>query len=289
MSMYRGQICPVCNRRFVDDEDIVVCPDCGAPHHRECYKDNGACAHIESHDKKYEWHAAAPEPLPVSCKNCNATNMPGIEFCEKCGASLLEYEPIEDKEEFKESEQIPFFTMFTNMINMSSNDHIDGIKVKDWLTYIGTAAPSYLFAFKRMDETKRKVSFSISALFFGPLYFLYRKMWLWGVLSFLLQAVLSIPSSIVLLETLYGIVIPIESGTFNVLYYICNILLFATNLAWSFFALYLYRKTAGKAIKKIRAASASQEEFEETLNRRSGPCMPVVFVVFALVLVTIFI
>lgn len=30
--------CPVCDKQFKKGDDIVVCPECGAPHHRECYE-----------------------------------------------------------------------------------------------------------------------------------------------------------------------------------------------------------------------------------------------------------
>ena len=33
--------CPVCQKRFVLGDDVVVCPECGAPHHRECFEQNG--------------------------------------------------------------------------------------------------------------------------------------------------------------------------------------------------------------------------------------------------------
>ena len=40
---YIGEICPVCGKSFTADDDIVVCPDCGTPHHRECYKTENKC------------------------------------------------------------------------------------------------------------------------------------------------------------------------------------------------------------------------------------------------------
>ena len=35
--------CPVCNKNFTENDDVVVCPECGTPHHRECYKITGKC------------------------------------------------------------------------------------------------------------------------------------------------------------------------------------------------------------------------------------------------------
>ena len=37
---FTNEKCPVCNNTFKEDDDIAVCPECGTPHHRECYKQN---------------------------------------------------------------------------------------------------------------------------------------------------------------------------------------------------------------------------------------------------------
>ena len=42
---YSQEKCPVCENEFTNDDDIVVCPLCGTPHHRECYKKNGECGY----------------------------------------------------------------------------------------------------------------------------------------------------------------------------------------------------------------------------------------------------
>ena len=34
MSIYNNCVCPVCKKQFEDGDDIVVCPECGTPHHR---------------------------------------------------------------------------------------------------------------------------------------------------------------------------------------------------------------------------------------------------------------
>ena len=41
--------CPVCNSNFTENDDVVVCPDCGTPHHRECYKKIGKCFNENMH------------------------------------------------------------------------------------------------------------------------------------------------------------------------------------------------------------------------------------------------
>ncbi|MGN1051081.1 MAG: RING finger protein, partial [Acutalibacteraceae bacterium] len=48
---YIGYKCPVCEKNFHADDDIVVCPECGAPHHRSCYEQIGKCAFSEKHSR----------------------------------------------------------------------------------------------------------------------------------------------------------------------------------------------------------------------------------------------
>ena len=53
MPDYKKYKCPVCNKQFKDGDDIVVCPECGTPHHRECYKLTGHCVNQGLHKSGY--------------------------------------------------------------------------------------------------------------------------------------------------------------------------------------------------------------------------------------------
>ena len=55
MFFYEGYTCPVCKREFKETDDIVACPKCGAPHHRECWKLEGHCHYAEDHDTPRQW------------------------------------------------------------------------------------------------------------------------------------------------------------------------------------------------------------------------------------------
>jgi hypothetical protein len=52
----KGQKCVVCKAYLFSEDDIVYCPECGAPHHRECYNSIGHCGLQEFHgtDKEYD-------------------------------------------------------------------------------------------------------------------------------------------------------------------------------------------------------------------------------------------
>ena len=100
MSRYTGLPCVSCKKTFSDSDDIVVCPDCGAPHHRSCYEALGQCALQDKHDEKFVWQAHIPDAdnahgqsHAVICPNCNAANPANGRFCQMCGTPLPNQAP----------------------------------------------------------------------------------------------------------------------------------------------------------------------------------------------------
>lgn len=55
MALYKNTKCPVCNELFNDGDDIVTCPVCGTPHHRECYKSINHCANEGLHGEGFSF------------------------------------------------------------------------------------------------------------------------------------------------------------------------------------------------------------------------------------------
>ncbi len=47
--IYKNKFCPVCSVEFNAEDDIVVCPECGTPHHRDCWNSVGHCMNINLH------------------------------------------------------------------------------------------------------------------------------------------------------------------------------------------------------------------------------------------------
>ena len=56
--------CQVCQKEFQKGDDIVVCPECGTPVHRECWKQLGHCVNEYRHGTgwSFEIPSAAKEP-----------------------------------------------------------------------------------------------------------------------------------------------------------------------------------------------------------------------------------
>lgn len=48
--------CAMCHAYLFEGDDVVYCPECGAPHHRECYNSLGHCALESTHgtDMQYD-------------------------------------------------------------------------------------------------------------------------------------------------------------------------------------------------------------------------------------------
>ena len=60
MAEYTHLPCAVCGKEFDENSDVVVCPVCGTPHHRECYKQLGHCAIIAWHEENKTYECKIP-------------------------------------------------------------------------------------------------------------------------------------------------------------------------------------------------------------------------------------
>ena len=189
MPKYYGCPCEGCGKPLTLQDDIVVCPDCGAPYHRVCYEKLGQCIHRPAHAAGYEWKFPYEESQLRTCPSCGERTLRDEETCRCCGA-VLPPEGQEPPSSRESSEETFDYSQMYRQFGTSADPEkeffedafgkeakMDGIARQDWLDYIGPAAPAYLAAYSRMQLQKSKVSMSFSALLFGPFYFFYRKAW----------------------------------------------------------------------------------------------------------------
>ncbi len=84
-------MCPVCQAYLFNEDDVVYCPICGAPHHRECYNSLGKCAleHLHGTDKQYERKKVAEPTVKEEtykvCPHCTKKIDKDSRVCPYCG------------------------------------------------------------------------------------------------------------------------------------------------------------------------------------------------------------
>ncbi len=74
-----GEKCAVCKAYLFAEDDVVYCPECGAPHHRDCYSSIGHCALEEFHGTENQYKK--PEPPKEEPKETSHTTI----TCGMCG------------------------------------------------------------------------------------------------------------------------------------------------------------------------------------------------------------
>lgn len=202
MKGYSGSKCIVCEQTFTDADDIVVCPECGTPYHRDCYKEKGACINEELHRSGESWKPA--DNGEIICPKCGEVNPPLTLFCEKCGKPLAvipqNYQSGNDGESdvSGQNPDIPFEPFFTvnfsdPLCGLNPDEDFEGVKLSEIADYVGTNTFYFLPLFKIMKETGRKFTWNLPGLLFPEYYYGYRKMYGPLILVTLIKFIISLP------------------------------------------------------------------------------------------------
>ncbi len=283
--------CCVCEDNFKANDDVVVCPDCGAPYHRECYIKNGSCVYSDKHKSGFEYEPPIPQGKENRCANCGTDNISTNLFCENCGNPMREVSADSQNPNTTNTQNInmqgsSFGGINNNSAHQSQENSFetymaknvygkgfDGISTQEWTDYIGSSSQYYLYQFARMDEkrNKFKLTFCWSALLFSTFYFAYRKMYNWALLSALGAFIVNIPTTITFLNELgIGFVPNISASAMQTLSLISMILSWALGAFFCLFSFYLYRQHAVKKIKKLKSKNLNEQDYSVTLKAQGG-------------------
>lgn len=206
---YLGVNCPICEKPFQQDDDIVVCPQCGAPYHRDCYNSKGHCMYEDGHATGTVWKPPAPkqaQPAPVSsevldkeCPLCGTLNAQNDLFCKRCGGSLTRNEDTSGQQQMP-----PFSSPFSaNGVQPFPIDPMGGVRPSDVFEddvnfgdlskIVKQNTIYYMPVFKHMKQHKRN-RFNFCAFLFSGGWMLYRKQYKLGTIFTLLLFILQIAS-----------------------------------------------------------------------------------------------
>lgn len=211
---FLGIPCPVCSRNFREDDDIVVCPKCGAPYHRECYQEKGKCIFTDLHKNNKNWEYVPPEDKKEGsddsiryCIRCGEKNPANAIVCKKCGSFMSRefpdsYMPPASGNAAGSNDPGAFpggtpITVFLDpMGGVSPDEDFDGVTGAELSKYVGTNTSYYLPLFKKIKKGGIG-RFNFCACFFTCAWYLYRKQYLKGAILALLYLIFEIGSAVI--------------------------------------------------------------------------------------------
>lgn len=180
---YDNVKCPVCNEVFTTESDVVVCPECGTPHHRDCYLKVGQCINAEKHAEGYTWL----NPNPTSVETHEATKKAEPAKVIVGGVVTSETAP---------NGAVPAIEIDRNGNTravyraITPNEKIGEFTVEEYGKVVQKNVHKYIPKFMMLDKTKSKVSLNWAAFFFGPFWMFYRKMYKYGTIALLILGIL---------------------------------------------------------------------------------------------------
>lgn len=318
MSRYIGKNCPVCNEQFDEKSDVVVCPDCGAPHHRECYKQKGECFYKEHHGTENGYVPPKPKVEDVTtdepqqetrrCAKCGALNPIDNNFCDNCGEFMRKNHFDIDLEDMG-TVQI----LIDPYGGVAPDADIDGVTAQEIALFVGQNSRCYIPKFKALAENKYKICWNWSACVFTFLYFIGRKIksFAIGIAIILLALVLATNIPIVMqygevyadiasnpeafesIEEFEEFVSQYEIEVSPVHYYIhigSRFVYLIVMLASGLFADRVYKSYVIRKIKKIKSQFSDDSTYKAELFRQGGfstTAVKIALIVSVLAMITV--
>lgn len=281
-----GVSCVRCHAYLFPEDDIVYCPVCGAPHHRECYNQLGHCALEEFHgtDRQYdkvkareEEQAAAEMPNTgenakglITCQMCHEKYDFALNACPKCGAPNI-------------AKAGGSFVNFDFLGGVPADYDIgDGITADEAKRFVAANTPRYIPKFAVLNA-KNKLSWNWLAFLFPCGWMLSRKMYKNGVVAGLLTVISSLfylpfmnainnlgttpgETQAQIMQSIYEHLPKMGAAVIAALIagFVLNI---AVRILSALFGDYLYKQYAISSIKTIRAES---EDMDYDYRKKGG-------------------
>lgn len=302
---YLGKKCPICSERFHENDDIVVCPECGAPYHRECYRSKGTCIFSELHEKHETWHDPETdqnEAEDVICPHCGRHNSKDNVLCIHCGKMLYLQDTEPKTNNGDAAEQTPFmgmngtipFVVIDPMGGVTPEEDFEGVSGAELAKTVKVNTPYYMSIFKTIKETGIS-KFNFAALVFGGGWLLYRKQYLKGGIITAITALLVIVQDFLSYGYAADIWKAVQNNLENahvvaanittymtelfkfstgeiiiaLLPYICSFAVFIISIVLGFTANKAYYKFLIKKIKGFKQEK-SEDELTQVLDEKGG-------------------
>lgn len=191
----KEQKCAYCHAILFEDDDIVYCHLCGAPHHRDCYTALGRCAREDAHGQEPEpeleqsepvQEESRPEGIPFDrdghvCTRCGKRSTSDTLFCPYCANPFVEAGAPKPN-------YSAYSTTFAGVDpygGVNPNESLDGHAASEVASYVRVNTQRYLPIFKRSADTNKKVGWNWASFFFTYVWLFFRKCYREGLVAIL--------------------------------------------------------------------------------------------------------
>lgn len=199
MYLNSNEKCPVCGRQFTQEDDIVICPICGTPHHRECYNSLGHCINSDKHGTDFEYAPQGADEPKQSQGDFASDTQEGQYYVPPQSpdhpSENARQENQDGREENKKEQNTEkkfYETYIPNFPNMQysakyANDTrtVGGKNLEEVAAVVNSNADRFIPKFLK----NKKISWNWSAFIFGPYYLFFRKMYEQGIIFMALNLV----------------------------------------------------------------------------------------------------
>ena len=183
--------CPYCLKPFEEGDDVVVCPECGTPAHRACWKQNGHCLYENKHASGFVWQ------IPYSKEREEAEQKAREEEAARKTAQTFGSGGRDTR-----PDGLPFDNEYGNYASYTTGDHgemkptmrvigpeemLGDFRVREYGDVIQKNKNKYIPKFFMMDRTKRNFVGNFAAFLAPTLWSAYRRMYGVAIILVLLQ------------------------------------------------------------------------------------------------------
>lgn len=272
-----GCSCVRCKAYLFGEDDVVYCPECGAPHHRECFNSLGHCALEELHGTEMQYsrervlEAFEKEQEKKEKYESKAEYKKEHIICSKCGESYDGEFSRCPRCSFPNINKTSGLNGFDFLGGVPADYKLDeNVTAEDAKRFVASNTHRYIPKFATINA-KNKVSWNWMAFLFPCQWMFSRKMFKNGILLGLLAltvTLLSVPLNMLILNTgagdsmnIMNIVsalnstLPETKTVTIILTLLGGALDIGIRLFAGLFGDYIYKNHTISAIKKIKAES----------------------------------
>lgn len=198
-----GCSCARCKAYLFSEDDVVFCPECGAPHHRDCYNALGHCALESLHGTPEEYslekeleskRILAEKSRQAEESTEKEDNQDVLKTCSMCGEKYERSYNRCPKCSAPDMSRFAGFEAFDFLGGVPADYRLDeNVTANDAKLFVATNTHRYIPKFASLNK-KNKLSWNWMAFLFPCAWMLSRKMYKGGIVAGALSVITTLCS-----------------------------------------------------------------------------------------------